>query len=428
VWFVSLSPSLAQDPVFPLVAPARSHFLEDSQGQPFLIIGDSAWSMIADLSIEDTELYLDTRKRQGFNTILISLLEHKFARNAPANFYHEAPFVDVSFGKPNDVYFDRAEAFVEAAARRNMLVLLCPAYLGAGGGSEGWYRDMVAAGTTRLKAYARYVGRRFAKFKNIIWVQGGDYDPPDKTLVNALAAGIEEATSNTPQTVHANRDTVTSVFWKEARWLRADTVYTYGDVTAAALARYRSGPHRPFFLIEGKYEGEHGVGESELRLMAYGALLSGAAGQVFGNNPVWHFAAAGLSDSSQTWQQALSSPGAQSISELAKLFLELEWWKLTPDQGILLKAEAAGNGEALAARDVDGMFALIYVRDMQGLTLDFDSLSGGEKTFRWYDPSSGLYLDFSERFDGAGIRNVTVPQQANRSGFHDWVGILTSNP
>jgi len=243
---------LAQDAVFPLQAPAQSHYLEDSQGRPFLIMGDSAWSMIADLSLEDVELYLDTRKRQGFNTILVSLIEHKFARNAPANFYREAPFSDADFERPNDAYFDHAETFVEAAARRNMLVLLCPAYLGAGGGVEGWYGDMVAAGPEKLNAYGRYVGRRFARFRNIIWVQGGDGDPSDKTLVNALAAGIAEGNPGALQTVHANRDTVTSLFWKEASWLSVDTVYTYDDVAVAVLVRYQSGPHRPFFLFAGR--------------------------------------------------------------------------------------------------------------------------------------------------------------------------------
>lgn len=427
LWLLPASVLPAQDAIFPLRAPVESHYLEDNQGRPFLIIGDSAWSMIADLSLEDAELYLDTRVRQGFNTILVSLAEHKFARNAPENFYHEAPFSGAGFAEPNDAYFDRAAAFVEAAARRNMLVLLCPAYLGAGGGPEGWYRDMVAAGAERLNAYGRYVGRRFSKFKNIIWVQGGDDDPSDITLVNALAAGIAEGDPGAVQTVHAGRDTVTSVFWKDARWLRVDTVYTYGDVAAAVLARYRWGPHRPFFLIEGKYEGEHGVGESEIRLMAYGALLSGAGGHVFGNNPVWHFSAAGLFDSSQTWKQALFSPGARSITKLARLFLTLEWWKLTPDQGILLKTEATGSGQAFAARDVDGMFAVIYVRDMHGLTLDFDGLSGGEKELRWYDPSNGSFLEGIERFDGAGVQDIMVPRQSNGSGSYDWVGIITSD-
>lgn len=382
--------------------------------------------MIADLSLEDAELYLDTRKRQGFNTILVSLIEHRFARNAPANFYHEAPFSGAGFKTPNDAYFDRAETFIEAAARRDMLVLLCPAYLGAGGGPEGWYRHMVAAGAESLKAYGQYVGRRFARFTNIIWVQGGDYDPSDKRLVNAVAEGIGTVAPDSLQTVHSSRDTVTNVFWNGADWLRADAIYTYDDVAAATLARHRFGPHRPFFLIEGQYEGEHGVGESDIRLMAYGALLSGAGGQVFGNNPVWHFSSAGLFDTSQAWQQALSSPGARSITELAKLFMGLEWWKLTPDNRMLPESASAGKRRAFAARDVDGMFAVIYVYDTPVLALDLDGLEAGEKELRWYDPSNGSFLRDVERFNGSSVHNVAIPWQPNGSGFHDWVGIITS--
>ncbi|WP_145641858.1 DUF4038 domain-containing protein [Neorhizobium alkalisoli] len=424
-WLLAGCASLAQDTVFPLRAEAQRHYLQDGRGRPFLMTGDSAWSMITDLSLADADLYLDTRKRQGFNTILVSLIEHKFARNAPANFYQEAPFLGAAFEQPNDDYFKRVEIFIEAAARRNMLVLLCPAYLGAAAGAEGWYGEMSAAGDERLKAYGRYVGRRFARFTNIIWVQGGDYDPPDRALVNAVAEGIAEEAPDALQTVHANRDTVTNVFWDKAGWLRVDTVYTYGDVPAAILARHRSGPPRPFFLIESKYEGEHGVGESDIRLMAYGAVLSGAGGQLFGNNPIWHFSAAGLFDTSATWQQALSSPGARSMSALVNLFSQLEWWKLLPDQGVLLKTAKAGNGQAFAARDADRMFAVVYVRDMPGIALDFDFLAGGDMELRWYDPSNGSFQEDTVRFKEAGVQAVAVPLQANGSGSHDWVGVLT---
>ena len=426
LWLACVSPASAEDVAFPLRAAAQRHYLEDSQGRPFLITGDSAWSMIADLPLADAELYLDTRKQQGFNTILTSLIEHKFARNAPADFYREPPFTGAAFDQPNDAYFRRAEAVIEAARRRHMLVLLCPAYLGAGGEAEGWYKEMVAAGAETLNAYGRYLGRRFARFPNIIWVQGGDYDPPDKTLVNAIAEGIEAEAPSALQTVHGNRDTATSVFWNDAKWLGLDTVYTYGDVGAAVLARRNSGPRRPFFMIEARYEAEHGTGESEIRLAAYGALLSGAGGQVFGNNPVWRFSSTGLFESPLTWRQALSSPGALSMTALARLFSGLDWWKLVPDQGALLKTVANGSGEAFAARDVEGTFAVIYVRDRPDVALDLQDLSSRKKELRWYDPSSGSLLSDVQLFEGRGVQNVAVPAKANRSGFHDWVGILTN--
>ncbi len=427
-WLLLASASWPGEPAFPLRPSAGHHYLEDQKGKPFLLTGDSAWSLIADVSTADAEFYLDIRKRQGFNTVLTSLIEHQFSRNAPADFYGQLPFEDVSFGTPNEAYFARAEDIIQAAARRNMMVLLCPAYLGAGGGPEGWYLEMVAAGPERLKAYGRYIGRRFARYKNIIWLQGGDYDPHDMTLVPALAQGVAEGDPDALQTIHANRDTVTHVLWKGADWLKIDTVYTYDDVADVVFDRFLSGPRRPFFLIEGKYEGEHGVGDSEARLIAYSALLSGAGGQIYGNNPVWHFGGPGLFQASEPWKQALSSAGARSITALQSFFLDLEWWKLRPDRGLLPNVGEDADGEALAAVDVEGRFAVIYARDLNRLALDLNNLSPGTKTLRWYDPSSGSFLNTIHQFRTDGIQHVALPQQPNGGGFRDWVGLLSISP
>lgn len=420
LWLCMFSACIAQDATFPLRTAQDGRHLEDSKGLPFLIVGDSAWSLIGDTSVPDAEFYLETRKRQGFNTILVSLIEHRFSRKAPANFYGEKPFTENPFDRPNDAYFDRAETFIKAAASRNMLVLLCPAYSGARGGPEGWYEKMVAAGPEKLRDYGRYVGQRFAKYPNVIWVQGGDYDPPDRDVVEAVATGIAEANPSALQTVHGNPDTVTSDFWRDASWLDVDSVYTYRNVAAAALDRYRSGPRRPFFLIEGAYEGENDVKERQVRLIAYGALLSGASGQLFGNNPVWHFSAAGLYEAKESWQKSLNSRGAQSITHLAALFSQLAWWKLVPDQGSVLKSDAG----AFAARDRDGSLAVIYL-DAPSVAVDLDRLAAGEKTLRWYDPSNGLYIEPIERLGRSGLRTVTVPASSNASGFQDWIAVLS---
>ena len=57
--------------------------------------------------------------------------------------------------------------------------------------------------------------------------------------------------------------------------------------------------------IESAYENEHEATEQRLRTQAYQAVLSGAAGQIFGNNPIWHFSSGGLYQAPVTWQQAL---------------------------------------------------------------------------------------------------------------------------
>ena len=65
---------------FPLSVGPGERYLVDAAGRPFLIHGDTAWSLIAQLTREDVELYLDDRRARGFNTILVNLIESRFAR------------------------------------------------------------------------------------------------------------------------------------------------------------------------------------------------------------------------------------------------------------------------------------------------------------------------------------------------------------
>ncbi|UDF32831.1 UNVERIFIED_ORG: DUF4038 domain-containing protein (plasmid) [Roseateles sp. XES5] len=408
---------------FPLRIAAAGTYLEDAAGKPFLITGDAAWSLIADLSPEDAELYIADRKARGFNTILVSLIEHEFARNAPNNAAGVAPFLAPGdFARPNERYFSDAEHILDAAFRAGMLVLLAPAYTGANGGPQGWYAEMAAAGPTALRAYGRYVGKRYARYPNIIWVQGGDYDPPDRALIKALADGIAESAPAAVQTVHGNRDTTTAAYWPDAGWLALDTVYTYEDVAVAARARYRAGPRRPFFLIESRYEGEHGVEAGEIRKIAYGALLSGASGQVFGNNPVWHFGGPSLYAAPTGWRKALASEGAKSIGHLAGLFARFEWWKLKPDDGRLLRhVEGASPASAIAAVAGDGTFAVVYVDSAAWIEIDPSVLGASIGTIEWYDPSTGA-MALSE--NGTEQRRLVVPEPTNEFGIADWLLVL----
>ncbi len=101
--------------VFPLAVKPGERYLVDAAGRPFLIQGDAAWSLIAQLTREDVDLYLDDRRARGFNTILVSLIEAKFATNAPANAYGEPPFLTPGdYGTPNEAYFRHADWVLRA--------------------------------------------------------------------------------------------------------------------------------------------------------------------------------------------------------------------------------------------------------------------------------------------------------------------------
>ncbi|TIQ36044.1 MAG: DUF4038 domain-containing protein [Mesorhizobium sp.] len=412
---------------FPLRIEPGKNYLVDRNGRPFFMQGEAAWSLIADLKDDEAELYLEDRKARGFNTILVNLIEHRFSRNAPANAYGERPFADNgNFVLPNEAYFVRADRILQKACDLGFLVLLVPAYLGIGGGDEGWYQEMAAAGAGRLATYGHFVGNRYRRFDNIMWVNGGDYDPADKELVRAIARAIMEEDPGALSTVHGAPETAPLKFWGREPWLKVNDIYTYKPTYAAASREHDAGRGMPFFLIESAYEFEYGANQYRVRVQAYQAILSGAFGHVYGNNPVWHFGGPGILPAETTWQKALDSPGARSMQILHEYFSSIKWWDLEPDTGNDLLIAGQGNYHArtIAARTRDGSLAVLYIPTGRGVTLDLARLAGPQVSARWIDPSTGRSDPAAGSPFSAGARYFAPPK-----GNHaDWILELRSLP
>jgi Protein of unknown function (DUF4038)/Putative collagen-binding domain of a collagenase len=416
---------------FPLRVEAGKHFLEDKAGKPFFMHGEAAWSLIAELREEEALEYLENRKARGFNTILVSLLEHRFARKAPANAYGERPFADgADFADPNEAYFAHADRILQKACELGFLVMLTPAYLGYAGWQDGWYKEMAQAGIGKLNAYGRFVGRRYRHFENIMWVNGGDYDPPDMELVRAVANGVMEEDADALGTVHNAPETAPLEFWGYEPWLQVNNVYTYGPVYAAAIREYRVGRGMPFFLMESAYEYEQdGTDEHRVRIQAYHAILSGAFGHLFGNNPIWHFGGPGLQPPTMEWREAMDSPGTRSMQVLLEFVSSIEWWQLEPDSMNRLLVDGIGKDmkRAVAAVAKDGSFAAVYMPGNKGVTVDLAQLSASPVHARWRDPTNGEVTVIDGSPFAAGMQDFKPPRNNGR-GYPDWILELGTDP
>lgn len=411
------------DANFPLQVESGLHYPTDREGRPFFMHGDTGWSLIADLEEEEAHFYLEDRKARGFNTVLVNLLEHRFSRNAPANAYGAKPFTDDGdFAVPNEAYFAHADRIMQKACDLGFLVLLTPAYLGYGGGDDGWYGKMAAAGAQRLGAYGRFVGRRYRHFDNIMWVHGGDYDPADKNLVSAVAKGIMEENPDALATFHGAPETAPLEFWGYEPWLRVNNLYTYGPVYAAALREYDITRGMPFFLMESAYEFEHGADEHRVRIQAYHALLSGAFGHLYGNNPIWRFGGPGLHAPTMEWMEALDSPGARSMELLLGFVSSIEWWLLEPDSKNRFLVDGLGKDmkRAVAALAKDGSFGIIYIPDNNAVTVDLAKLPAVRINARWRDPTNGEMTVADGSPFAAQVRSFRPPGNNGR-GHPDWI-------
>jgi hypothetical protein len=410
---------------FPLRISSDRVHLEDSAGSPFLVVGDTAWSLIAQLRSVDVERYLDDRAGRGFNAIIVNLLEHKFASHAPANLRGVRPFLDDSwFGQPNPEYFDEAYRVIDAARQRGLSVWLCPAYLGWDGGDEGFYKDIAAAGQDALKNYGRFVGERFRDLPNIVWMLGGDYAFPSshRWLGDALAAGLREGGAKQLMTAHGGQTAAVETFG-DREWLAIDTVYSYlADLRGPLGAARQRRPQRPFVLIETTYEGEHDSRPGQIRFQAWAAMLSGAAGQFFGNNPIWHFDGPTLFKYEGTWQTALDSTGSRDMARLGRFFRAQDWPALRPMPDGTIAASDSG-APPIAATIADTGRTIVYVPAGEGgsreLRLELRFMSA-----QWIDPATNT-APREAAFDRSAEspRLLRTPGR-NGAGDTDWVLLL----
>ena len=405
--------------LFPLHTVSGTRYLLDSQGNPFLIQGDSAWSLMVQLTDAEVDQYLDNRQAKGFNTLLVSLLEHYFSNNAPNNRNGDGPFLTPNdFSTPNEAYFAHAASVIQKAADRNMLILLTPAYLGYNGGPEGWYQAMGNNGATKLRAYGQYLANRFSAYSNIVWVHGGDYNPPSLALVNAVANGIRDVNTTWLHTYHGAEETAPLDIIGNSSWLGINNVYSYGtDVSAKVLAQYNAST-MPLFLIESLYEGT-GIGTAQYtRSHAYQALLAGASGQIFGNNPIWHFdSPPSVYSYTGSWKTAIDGQGSVSMQRLHDLWISHPWQLLQPNDGLV----SAGHA-ALAS---DRSYALAYFAGTSTVQLNPFAPGGANVSARWYNPYTGAYTS-AGTFPASGTHAFTTP--GNNGSGTDWVLVLEAAP
>lgn len=419
VSFFSTGGSKAHD-LFPIGISKDGKIFEDVSEKPFLVQGDTAWSLIAELSREDVEFYLQDRKKRGFNAILVNLIEHQFSSRPPENFYGETPFKNVAFSELNPNYFDHAEWIIKRAEAMSIAVFLAPAYLGVNGSSQGWFKEAEAAGPDKMRNYGEAVTRRFSAYHNIIWVLGGDFDAPDRRLITSLADGIREVDPKSIFTVHSGRDTNTIELWGDQAWLNFDSIYTYDDVHAVVIDRTRDA-NMPVILLETAYEFERDTSARLIRRNAYGALLAGAAGQFFGNNPIWHFTGPGVFGADRTWKEALNSPGAKSMTILHGLFDRLPWEQLRPDGDKNIVLDIGSYAASLS-----DMSLIIIYGDADAFHLNADLLDK-KLSALWFDPISGDFVAAkAPSFDGKRLSFVP-PHDGIATLDRDWVLLLADD-
>ena len=85
-----------------------SRYIEKSNGEPFLWLGDTAWELFHKLDREEATEYLTNRAEKGFTVIQAVVLAENDGLRSP-NPYGDVPFEELDPTRPNEDYFKPGE-------------------------------------------------------------------------------------------------------------------------------------------------------------------------------------------------------------------------------------------------------------------------------------------------------------------------------
>jgi chitodextrinase len=416
---------------YPLKVGPTGRYLVDQQGTPFLIAGDSPQALMVNLSEAEADSFFADRQAAGFNTVWVNLLcaTYTGGRADGSTYDGIVPFTtEGDLSTPNERYFARVDDMLALAARHGLTVLLDPAETGS------WLSVLDSNGVATSRDYGRYLGSRYRDVDNIVWMSGNDFqswpNPGDDAVVQAVARGIQDRDDRHIHTVELDYQVSGSL--DDPTWaplIQLNASYTYFPTYAQVLADYDRPNALPTFLVEANYEFEHNAADEGtpniLRRQAYWSLLSGAAGQLYGNHYTWPFA--------DGWQSHLDTPGSLQMGYVNFLFASRRWYDLVPDQdhtvvtagyGTFADGGALGDNDYLtAARTPDGALVMAYMPTVRTITVDMSRLAAPAYA-SWYDPANGTFTAISgSPLVNTGTRTLTPPG-SNSAGDGDWVLVL----
>ena len=383
----------------PLTVTANGRYLQHADGTPFFWLADTAWLLFQRLTLDESRYYFEYRRRQGYNVIQIMMVHKLESPDRNGNL----PFLDGDMARPNDAFFDHIEKVFALAGEIGLYI--APVCVWGSIVHDG------SLGLDKAAGYGEYLVRRFARFPNLIWINGGDIDGSIHAAEwDLLGRTIKAADPAHLMTFHPRGGMQSSRWFHHADWLDFNLFQSghtrYGtrfedfpfseDNWRYVLVDRDKRPAKPTIDGEPSYEdipqGLHDITQprwqaADVRRYAWWSVLAGAAGHTYGHNAVMqmnqpeHYKPA--YGCTRLWNDAIHDPGAAQMQHLASLITALPFAAGEPD--LFLSPDSGDRYDRVAAFRGPG-FAICYLYRGRTVRIDTSRLGAGEITAEWLDP------------------------------------------
>jgi hypothetical protein len=429
------------------VSPNGSYFVGQN-GRPFFYLADTAWTLFMRLNRDEVEEYLANRKAKGFTVIQAYVLRGLRTRNMDG----ELTLVDRDLSRPNEAFFRNVDHIVNRANDLGLVMGLVVTY---GEHVRQTRSDEQIFNPESAFAFGKWLAHRYRN-NAVIWLLGGDRQPAqDREVWSAMGRGLKTGSEGVhlvsyhgPGPRPGPAEFSSSFWFHHEDWLDFNTIQS-GHRWAAKnyefIAHdYALKPVKPTLDMESRYE-NHPDGPNATRRMdahqareaAYWAVLAGAAGHGYGCNDIWQmynpermpepddrsFPYEALRGTTH-WRKAMDFDGAVGVGLMRKLIEARPWYKMSPDQSVIVEGQGEGEDHVQAARAGDGSFLLACLTFGNPVSIDTTKLSGKRVKAQWWDPRKGTWLSIGT-YANTGARKFVAPSRGERN---DWVLVLDAIP
>ncbi|WP_372948242.1 DUF4038 domain-containing protein [Mariniphaga sp.] len=407
------------------------HYFEYDNGEPFLWIGDTWWNWTnRRIYFETFQKMVDNRAEKGFNVGQLFVPGNGWGR--------ESSLLDESYSVLDADHARKVEQMIAYANSKGITVWI-----------HGWWSRPELnekIGAEKMKRWWRYLIHRFGAY-NVVWVLAGEYNMHnnagfDIDFWKELGELVKEedpyqrivSLHNTPPFWDGGADAPqwsTGEVLNNEPWLDYNQMqsghgkYANEMIPVVVAAEYQRQPAKPIVVTEPWYEFVEGnpTGK-DVRLAAWGAVLSGAAGHTYGGGHVWLASVPEApSRGGGSWPievgaeiESFDYEGAVSMQHLAKFFKKVKWWDMKP------LPELVSDSPQPFCLANPGKEYVVYLRYGGMMHLDMGQTAEGKKfNFYWYNPATGESTPQRQIKGGRKVQFTAPGMYPGTLDYSDWV-------
>ncbi len=454
------------------ISSNNPHLLEKQNGEAVFINNYTVWSLPTNGSKEDITELISICKKQKFN--MLSVVMPFFDETSDSLL--AGGFLSYVCGQKTDNktkhsyqhLLSKVDHLINTAEKNRMYISIHPTWGSyVAGGYNGTINNNIIFNISNAYKYGVWLGKRYEKKKNILWMLGGDrsaiYEVNGKVLDyrpvwNAMAEGLADGLnginkqdgkadySNILISYHPRKWAPNSSEWfHNEPWLSFNSIQdTPYDQIKSIPHDYNLKPVKPTWLFEGRYEGR--MSAWGIRYQAYQTVFSGGFGATYGSN-IYSFP--------KNWRKLTKLPGAAQMAYLYRVVREIwtneQFLNRTPDQSLIVgdngntygdgQFDDAGNplknpgysDRITAMRDKYRTWAVIYSANGRDINIDISKLKTDVMKAYWFNPRTGKWHDgitehdIQTPFKSSITQNneiATFNPPGNPEKGNDWILVL----